>query len=344
VERVTIKREATIKEIAHLAGVGLATVDRVIHGRPNVRPEKAERVLKAIAHLNGERDRRMVNDHQMSLRVALVAHSGRSFLQTLVVSAATAAGELAASGLQAELRAIPEPDPQLIADGIREAAASAEGLVVISFEDPMVHRAVDDVVAAGVPVVCVTTDLPSTQRLCYVGINQLQAGRSAAHLMAMILGQPKGDVIISISNTFRCQAEREMGFRWYLRERCPGLTVREIVDVRDDPEVAFHAIKKAYATRPRPLGVYAVSGGNLGIALALAELELDRPPVFIGHELNRNSRQLLLEDRMHAVIDHDTVGEMRWCFEQLRRARADAVDPKLFVQRPPRLVLRENID
>jgi LacI family transcriptional regulator len=344
VERVTIKRDATIKEIAYRAGVGVATVDRVIHGRPNVRPEKVERVLKAIRHLNGERDRRMVNGQADSLRVGFVAHSGRSFLQTMIHSAETAAKELTGAGLDAELHAVVEPDAQRIAATVREAAASADGLAVISFEDPIVHRAVDDVIAGGVPVICVTSDLPSTQRLGYVGINQLQAGRSAAHLMAMMLGRPEGDVIISVGNAFRCQAEREMGFRWYLRERCPGLAVREIVDVRDDPEVAFQAIKKAFATEPRPLGIYAVSGGNLGIARALAELELDPPPIFIGHELNLNSRQLLLEDRMHAVIDHDTVSEMRLCFEQLRRQRAGELDPKLFVQQPPRLVLRENID
>jgi LacI family transcriptional regulator len=339
-----IRREATIKEIAHLAGVGVATVDRVIHGRPNVRPEKVDRVLEAIRHLNGERDRRMISSHSSSMRVALVAHSGRTFLQTMVDSAATAAKQLSGSGLHADLHAVVEPDVQRIAGTIRDAAATAEGLIVISFEDPLVHRAVDDAVAGGVPVICVTSDLPATQRLGYVGINQLQAGRTAAHLMAMVLGRTEGDVIISVGNTFRCQAEREMGFRWYLRERCPALAVREIVDVRNDPDVAFHAIKKAFATKPQPLGIYAVSGGNLGIARALAELELDRPPVFIGHELNRNSRQLLLEDRMHAVIDHDTVSEMRWCFEQLQRHRAAAPDPKLFVQQPPRLVLRENID
>jgi LacI family transcriptional regulator len=344
VERVTIRREATIKEIAHLAGVGVATVDRVIHGRPNVRPEKVDRVLKAIRHLNGERTRRMASAVGSGTRVALVAHSGRTFLQTVLESAESAAGELAIGGLQADLHAVVEPDAERIAEVIREAAAGAEGLVVVSFEDPLVHRAVDEVVAAGVPVICVTTDLPATQRLGYVGINQLQAGRSAAHLMTLILGRPEGDVIVSVGNTFRCQAEREMGFRWYLRERCPGLAVREIVDVRNDPDVAFHAIKKAFATRPHPLGIYAVSGGNVGIARALAELELEAPPVFIGHELNRNSRQLLLEDRMHAVIDHDTVSEMRWCFEQLQRHRAGATHPKLFVQQPPRLVLRENID
>lgn len=343
-ERLTIKRDATIKEIAHLAGVGVATVDRVIHGRPNVRPEKVDRVLKAIRHLNGEHDRRMVNDRSSSMRVALVAHSGRSFLQTLVESAETAAGLLAGVGLEADLHAIVEPDAQRLADTIRAAGASAEGLVVVSFEDPLVHRAVDDVVASGVPVICVSSDLPATRRLGYVGINQLHAGRTAAHLMTTVLGPCEGDVVVSVGNTFRCQAEREMGFRWYLRERCPGLSVREILDVRDDPDVAFHAIKRVFATKPHPLGIYAVSGGNMGIARALLDMELERTPIFIGHELNRNSRQLLLEDRMHAVIDHDTVSEMRWCFEQLNRHRAGGIDPKLFAQQPPRLVMRENID
>ena len=340
---MTIKRDATIKEIAHLAGVGVATVDRVIHGRPNVRPEKVDRVLKAIRHLNGERDRRILSNHG-SMRVALVAHSGRSFLQTLMESAETAAAQLAGTGLEADLHAIVEPDAQRLADTIRAAGASAEGLVVVSFEDPLVHRAVDEVVESGVPVICVTSDLPTTRRLGYVGINQLHAGRTAAHLMTMILDRLEGDVVVSVGNTFRCQAEREMGFRWYLRERCPGLTVREIVDVRNDPDVAFEAIKRVLATKPHPLGIYAVSGGNMGIARALLEMELERPPIFIGHELNRNSRQLLLEDRMHAVIDHDTVSEMRWCFEQLSRHRAGDINPKLFAQQPPRLVVRENID
>jgi DNA-binding LacI/PurR family transcriptional regulator len=50
--KMGIKRHATIKEIAHAARVGLTTVDRVIHSRPGVRPEKIERVLRTIEKLN----------------------------------------------------------------------------------------------------------------------------------------------------------------------------------------------------------------------------------------------------------------------------------------------------
>jgi hypothetical protein len=52
----------------------------------------------------------------------------------------------------------------------------------------------------------------------------------------------------------------------------------------------------------------------------------------------------LIDGVMHATIDHDTVMEMRWCFEQLLRHRQGAIEPRYFVQQPPRLVLRENVD
>src|SRR5437667_6501011 len=39
----------TLKDIARQAGVSLATVDRVLHNRPGVRPDTVRRVKEAIA-------------------------------------------------------------------------------------------------------------------------------------------------------------------------------------------------------------------------------------------------------------------------------------------------------
>ena len=39
----------TLKGIARQAGVSLATVDRVLHNRPGVRPETVRRVKEAVA-------------------------------------------------------------------------------------------------------------------------------------------------------------------------------------------------------------------------------------------------------------------------------------------------------
>ena len=51
-----IKRRATVHDVARQAGVSLATVDRVLNGRPGVRTETAEKVAEAIRTLDFSRD------------------------------------------------------------------------------------------------------------------------------------------------------------------------------------------------------------------------------------------------------------------------------------------------
>ena len=49
-------RRATVHDVAREAGVSLATVDRVLNGRPGVRPITAHKVEAAIAALDFRRD------------------------------------------------------------------------------------------------------------------------------------------------------------------------------------------------------------------------------------------------------------------------------------------------
>src|ERR1044072_4190039 len=49
-------RRPTMKEVATLAGVSLATVSRVVNGDGKVRPDLAERVREAVALLGYRRD------------------------------------------------------------------------------------------------------------------------------------------------------------------------------------------------------------------------------------------------------------------------------------------------
>ena len=53
---IDIKRRATVHDVARAAGVSLATVDRVLNGRPGVRPVTADKVVAAVAELGFQRD------------------------------------------------------------------------------------------------------------------------------------------------------------------------------------------------------------------------------------------------------------------------------------------------
>ena len=47
-----MKEKIRIKDIAQRAGVSVGTVDRVLHGRPNVSPSAREKVEKALSEMN----------------------------------------------------------------------------------------------------------------------------------------------------------------------------------------------------------------------------------------------------------------------------------------------------
>ena len=72
-------RSPTIHEIAAVSGVGTATVDRVLNGRPGVREATRLRVLQAVDELS----RPEATAPARSWRIAFLSESGPSFNQTL---------------------------------------------------------------------------------------------------------------------------------------------------------------------------------------------------------------------------------------------------------------------
>jgi LacI family transcriptional regulator len=78
-EDTRLWRGPTIVEIAAEAGVGTATVDRVLNARSHVRGITREKVLAALGRLKAPRS----TTDARPARIAFVSDSGLSFNQTL---------------------------------------------------------------------------------------------------------------------------------------------------------------------------------------------------------------------------------------------------------------------
>jgi LacI family transcriptional regulator len=143
----------------------------------------------------------------------------------------------------------------------------------------------------------------------YVGSDQASAGATAAYLMGRVIGERRGKILPVISAPYRCQEERELGFRRVLRSEFTHLDVDERVNSNDQIEHSYQSVRKYIEEHGPPVGIYNVAAGNLGIARALHDEGLQGKVVFIGHELNANSRMLLESGGMDFVVGHDLV---RW--------------------------------
>lgn len=302
----------TIKEIAAVAGVGPASVDRVLNNRPGVKEKTRTRVMAAYEKLTREQA-----DIQVSA-VELLCASGVAFNDAMKQALANVNRALPGVQIASHFVSTDEIDPAAFAKQIQEAGQRANGVIVVAYEHPTINRAIRDLVAAGVPVICATTDLPSSRRTAYVGNDQYAAGSVAAQLIGQILPRERRSILLVMSAPFRSQQEREMGFRRVLRMAYPHLSIEERVISDDRPETTKEQLLKYFATHDHPAAIYNLGGANRGVAGAMEASGIAGDTIFVGHELTRFSRTLLESGVMDYVISHDFTAELTASVQVIR--------------------------
>ena len=295
-----------LREIARQAGVSEATVDRVLNGRGGVRASTEQTVRQAIHDLDRQRTQ---------LRL-----SGRTFLVDVVMQAPARFTTAVRTALEAELPTL-RPAVFRARFHLRETASVAEfvalldgvrgkgshGVLLRGPDVPEVAEAIHRLVAARIPVITLVTDVPASERLAYVGIDNRAAGATAAYLVGQWLGHVPGDVLVTLTRSaFRGEEEREMGFRATLRDR--GLVVVPDTEGLDAP--MRERVGAALDAHPDLCAVYSIGGGNRAVLEAFAAREQDCR-VFIAHDLDADNTELLRSGQISAVLHHDLGQDMR---------------------------------
>lgn len=303
-------RGPTIHEVAELAGVGPATVDRVLNNRPNVREATRQKVRAAYDKL------RLEGALTEPLQVALFCESGAGFNAAMAEAVQTVHRTVAGVVLRDSFALTNTLDPQEFSARLLEAGRDAGGAIVVAREHPAINGAIRQLRRAGKPVVCLTTDLPSSRRSTYVGNDQHAAGSVAAQLIGHALSRRDQRILLVMSAAFRCQKERELGFRRVLRAAFAHLRVEERVISDDVPETTQAQLGDHFRAHGVPQAIYNVAGANRGVAWALEQAGDAESVIFVGHELTPVTQHLLASGTMDYVISHDFVAELtqavRW--------------------------------
>jgi LacI family transcriptional regulator len=306
----------TVHDIARLAGVGPATVDRVLNNREGVRERTRSRVLGALEKLRNDR-----SDSDMPVQIRLFCDSGETFNAAMAAAATEVNRSVSGVEIEGTYVTTSEVDPIALARHIEQDGSAADGAVIIAREHPAINRAIRKLRSIDIPVVCLTTDLPSSRRSVYIGNDQYAAGSVAALLIGNALPKERNNILIVMSVPFRCQQEREMGFRRVLRSDFPYLKIEERVISDDRPESTSEQLTRYFEANGHPAAIYNVAGANRGVAKALESAGKAHETVFVGHELTNHSRGLLESRVMDYVISHDFASELasaaRWIKDNL---------------------------
>ena len=255
------------------------------------------------------------------LNLALLIESGQSFNKAAESAADTYQKMRPTVRIKTESVLPTMADPSDFAQRIHVFAAEYDGIILVAREHPAINNAVRDETRNGTPVICLTSDLPSSGRTAYVGSDQFASGATAGWLCGRFLPRETPQNVLLVSSVpFRCQLDRELGFRQVLRSEFPWLTINEKVSSDESPDVTYDAIRQYVSKTGAPAAIYNVSGANLGIGRALEAENLVARTVFMGHELNPNTRKLLEDGIMDLTIGHDFDREIAQAIDSIRIA------------------------
>ncbi|HEY5323588.1 MAG TPA: LacI family DNA-binding transcriptional regulator [Caldimonas sp.] len=309
-----IAAQVRLADVAREAGVSTATVDRVLHGRSGVKSRTAERVAAVVRRLDYRPDpaaTRLARARHRSICFVLPG-GGHSFVTMLAGEVRNLGHWLSEQRASAHIENVDSFAPEVVARCLAGLHGRHDAVVVMALDHPQVRAAIDDLVASGTLVVTLVSDVPSSRRSHYVGIDNVAAGRTAASLLGRFVGEREARVgIVLGSHALRDHAERLFGFQQVMAAEFPALKLLAPLEGHDDPVQTQPLVTRLLKRERELAAIYTIGAGNRGIDAALrASGRADRV-VWICHELTAHTRRALLDGVADAVINQDAGHEIR---------------------------------
>jgi LacI family transcriptional regulator len=296
--------KVTLEEIAKMAGVSRGIVDRVYHSRGYVKAEKAAIVRQLLEQYDYKPNKlaRALSVSQKKKRLAVILNSvGNAYFDDVILGVRSAATEFSSYGLAVDFMFLKgfETEDQLAA--IDHCADSGhDALVLTPVNDPRIAERIDRLIAGGVPVVTVNTDIDGCSRSCYIGCDYRKSGVMAGGILALLADScPVRVGIIQGSEHVKGHLERCDGFRAVAATQ-PNLAIVASATCNDDEELARQETAAMLATA-RPDFLYVVAGGLAGVMAAIHET--GRPVKVIANDLTQAAAQGLQEGIIQVSID-----------------------------------------
>ncbi|MCP1167203.1 LacI family DNA-binding transcriptional regulator [Limimaricola litoreus] len=322
----------TVHDVAHVANVSLSTVDRVLNGRDGVRAATRERVRAAMRELGYERDIMAANlSRKRVYKVHFTLPEGpNSFMRNLAEEVRAQTRHAARARIEISVSTVPPFDGRALAADLRRVRETApDGVVVVATDDAEVRQAVFDLRAAGIEVITLVSDLPTSGRAHFVGIDNVSAGRTAAGLLGRFCQDRQGRIaIVAGSMLLRDHVERRLGFEQVMHAEFAHLQLMPPLEGRDEADRVEQLMSDAFGAHDDIVGIYSLGGGNGGLRRALGRMAPTPWPMVVAHELTAQSRAALQDGAFDAVLHQDIAREVRHALDILRKLiDAAPVDP-----------------
>src|SRR6266852_7056178 len=338
-------RPLGIKDIARALGISIGTVDRAIHGRGGINAITKERVLKMSQTLGYRPNlaaRYLKAPRQIRVSVNLPARIG-SFFDAVRAVIRDASSPFQAS-VNLEFRTHPalgEGEEDLFREALED---NSKGIIIAPGHPAQLRVWIRRASQRRVPVVCVSTDAPGTERLTAVSADPFVSGAMVAEFLQLTVREPGTVGIFTGDLSTIDHSEKVRGFKQSLSSLSGSLELSGVIETHDDESAAYNQTRKLL-TRDRSLrALYVSTANSVTVIQALEELDPERRIAVVTTDLFAQLVPFLKSGRILATMYQRPEAQGRMAFEALYNFLAEGKCPPHRIKLNPHIVLRSNLE
>jgi len=337
-------RPVGIKDIAKALGVSIGTVDRAIHSRGGINPITKERVLKMAQTLGYKPNlaaRYLKAPRQVRVAINLPARIG-SFFDAVRAGIRDAASPFQA-GVELQFRTHPvlgEGDEELFREALEDGS---KGLIICPGHPAQLKAWIRRAGQKRIPVVCVVTDAPGTERLTAVSTDSFISGAMVAELLHLIVRGPGTVGVLTGDLSTIDHSEKVRGFKHSLSSLNGALTISNVIETHDDESAAYSQARKLLARDHSLKALYVSTANSITVIQALEELDPERRIALVTTDLFPQLVPFLKSGRVLATIYQRPEAQGRMAFEALHHFLVEGRCPPHRITLNPHIVMRSNL-
>ena len=191
----------TVREIAKLAGVSIGTVDRVLHQRGRVSPEKAEKInsiIKTYHFTPNPIARRLKRNRAYKFCALVPGHDQDSgYWGQAIQGIREGALEIISFGIETEIMEYDHYNPDEFGKKAGEILEKApDGLVFAPIDPETANPFIENLNKKKIPYSFFDTELPGAKPVCTIVQDSWRGGYLAGKLLHLLTGKITGSVAV----------------------------------------------------------------------------------------------------------------------------------------------------
>ena len=245
-----------IKDIAERAGVSVGTVDRVLHNRPNVSQKALEKVSKALEEMDYQPNMyasALAYNKSYTFYLIIPKHESEAYWDEIEQGAHAATERRRDFGITLKLLYYERFNtPSFVRTANECLKENPDGVIMVPGKLDVTTRFASQLQETNVPFILLDSYLPDLKPLSFYGQDSFQSGYFAARMLMLIASKEKEIMIMKqLKNGHigsKQQSNRETGFRHYMHDHFPDITITEFNLPLDEKREKYDLLLEEFFT------------------------------------------------------------------------------------------------